>query len=374
MNEEEALACEAPLASSEDGMTSRSLQSSEVLASSDVLSSHQASALPQPDAISSALPRLKDFEKFPSGLTEEQRLELSKRLLSVSTRHGVIASVHLQKLPEFDARHVFSWIFDSHHVVMGDMNCRWQHMIGGATLDNGKGPPGKRVTDKSEGWFKSETHAAVNRPGGTYLSGSTQGWKGASTSPAFDMVVVRRPFSVSLPKQPGKRFMRAKIPRSLMHCHLWPSDGWPSDHTSVVARVDSNCVKGALTVATWNVADPWYFSQFWPDAASGFELKYEHNRLIAVEKHVVELLDVADVVGLQEVPSHLVGRLASNGAERSFEVQWIATPSSKDEIIHSVSVAKHGRCSDGAPKDLPLCAHNMLFARRAIVLSSARPS
>ena len=120
--------------------------------------------------------------------------ELSKRLLQVETTLGIVAGVHLEKvgaeLNRTLARTVYRWIFDVHDVVMGDMNCRWQHMI------------------EEDAAVDAETHAHVTRP--SYLPGMSEpqldrytGKPRAVDPPSFDLVVVTRPLSVELlPKQP----------------------------------------------------------------------------------------------------------------------------------------------------------------------------
>lgn len=315
-------------------------------------------------------------------------------MLEVETTMGVVASVHLSRVNMRSGdnadlgRSCYSWIFDSHHIVMGDMNCEWRNMIGGAPVDFGGGV---RNAQPMEAWVKPTTHAAAVRPGGTYLPGlqveKTPRWKGDKVSiipPAFDLVVVTRPLSVELlAKQPGKSFPSAKLPRALIH--KLPPDGWPSDHTSVVATVKGQQCQGTahtLTVATWNVADPWYFGQFWPDAAFGFgrgvDLKTfdqptEDARLRAIEAHVRQLLAAADVAGLQEVPSTLLHALVRLGIEHDCDVQWQAHPSDKDAEWYDkvMAGANRGRSSNvddvvasGSP---PPVAHTMLFARKAVL-------
>ena len=189
-------------------------------------------------------------------MSAEEAVSFVKRLLSCETWLGIVASVHLEKVNMRTGsnaelgRKVYSWIFDAHHVVMGDMNTTWGAMIGGAAFDFGSGV--SHATPK-EAWVRPETHASAVRPGGTYLPGLAQPkmprWKGDRVTiepPTFDLVVVGRPLSVELlPKQPGKRFVPAKLPRELMQ--KLPPDGWPSDHTSVVAVVEA--VGGAPAAA-----------------------------------------------------------------------------------------------------------------------------
>ena len=319
----------------------------------------------------------KDWKLGPVGMDQRAAKELSRRLLQCETTFGVVASVHLERVSMREGsnaelgRRVYSWIFDAHHVVLGDMNCEWRNMIGGAHLGAHSQP--------MEAWVKPDTHTAAVRAGGTYLPGLTKPkqprWKGDSvaiTPPTFDLVVVARPLTVDLlPKQPGRKFTPAKLPRLLMK-----SLDWPSDHTSVVANVKSMSLTGHLTVATWNVADPFYFGRFWPDADFGFDFEEEDSRLNAIKQHVEQLLDLADVVGLQEVPADLVDRLIRCGLDRDFESQWVAAPSDKDKAWYDAAAGKRS-CSSAvgsidAALPLPPVAHDMLLARRAVLVPCAQ--
>ena len=362
-------------------------------------------------------PRLAKDWRTPPKMTGAQKKELSKRLLQCETVFGLVASVHLEKVNARSGEHmelgrsVYSWIFDAHHIVLGDVNCEWRNMIGGAFFDRG----GTSKEVKMEAWVKPETHAAAIRPGGTYLPGVTQEkvprWKGDKVTidpPAFDLVVVTRPYAVDLlKKQPGRAFQPAKLPRLLMQS--LPPDGWPSDHTSVVAvvRAASSQPARTLRVATWNVADPWYFSQFWGEACSfGFEREREAQRLEHIERHVAQaraarsllapppraphnhaphplaphppsparaqLLDASDVLGLQEVPVLLVKRLVRLGAHRDFEAQWVGAPSDKDTALYEQAVGRRsGTMFRMLSEELPPVPHDMLLARRS-VLSTER--
>uniref|UniRef100_A0A7S0NWL6 Endonuclease/exonuclease/phosphatase domain-containing protein n=1 Tax=Calcidiscus leptoporus TaxID=127549 RepID=A0A7S0NWL6_9EUKA len=252
---------------------------------------------------------------------------------------------------------------------MGDMNCRWKHMI------------------EQDAAVNPLTHAHATRP--SYLPGMAEPvldrytGKPRATEPAsFDLIVVTRPLVVELaPKQLGPKFTPCKLPRTLMK-----SLSWPSDHTSVVATV-KGALGPALTLATWNVADCAYFGQFWPQAAYGFDWQPESERLHQIEAHALKLLDASDVVGLQEVPSALVERLVEHGAARQFQVQWVAAPSrpkgelQSDGVKHVIecpwykrAAGRHG-CSTSAggiaaALPLPPTAHDMLFARFAALPTS----
>ena len=180
-------------------------------------------------------------------------------------------------------------------------------------------------------------------------------------------MVVARPLTVKLlDKQPGVKFTPAKLPRLLMK-----SLNWPSDHTSVVAVVSTMRLSTQLTVATWNVADPFYYGKFWPDATFGFDFEQEDTRLEAVVSHIEKLLNIADVVGLQEVPSELVVRIAHGGSIRDFEAQWVAARSEKDTKWYAAAVGKRGCSSTADRTPVPPVSHDMLLARRD-VLSTQR--
>ena len=327
-------------------------------------------------------PLKKNWKEWPRGMTEKQATELSRRLLQCETTLGLVASVHLEKVSVRTGEHadvgrnIYSWIFESHHIVMGDMNCTWGSMIGGARLDYGsaasKPKPGLSGQTQ-EAWVKPVTHASATRKGGTYLPGITvekvRRWQGDKVTidpPAFDIVVVSRPMQVAaLAKQPGKSFQATKLPRKQMQ-----TLGWPSDHTSVVAQVKIPGSPQMMTVATWNVADPFYHSRFWPDADFGFDLEKEDSRLVSIERHVEELLGMADVIGLQEVPSDLVKRLVLKGMQHSFDIQWLCTPSDKDEEWYVVAVGRRGHSSEGLPTLLPPTAHDMMFCRQSVAARS----
>lgn len=118
-----------------------------------------------------------------------------------------------------------------------------------------------------------------------------------------------------------------------------------------------------------------------PDAGFGFDAEQEAGRLLAVEKHAVQLLSVAEVVGLQEVPAALVERLIEHGTRQHFQVQWVAAPSDYDKEWYDkvAGVLSHaGRGSNEAgvaepatPRSLPPVAHDMLFARCEVLKTEA---
>ncbi|KAL1510771.1 hypothetical protein AB1Y20_007057 [Prymnesium parvum] len=332
-------------------------------------------------------PLRRDWKQWPTAPGSDDERHLSKRLLQCETTLGVVASVHLAKVDMKQgmqmrtARDIYSWIFDAHHVVMGDMNCVWSSMIGGAPLDFSHGKPKSKSSGETEAWVKPERHAMATRTGGTYLpeiaTEKQPRWPGDRVSidpPAFDLVVVSLPMQVTaLLKQPGKAFQSAKLPRKLIE-----TLDWPSDHTSVVAEVKvarSSAI--TMTVATWNVADPFYFSKFWPGASLGFERRAEAARILSIERHVQKLLDVADVVGLQEVPVQLVQQLVRNAMShsKSFHAQWVAAPSTED-MEWKLAAGQRGDSSTVLPTTLPPVAHDMLFCRDSILkrsVISAKP-
>jgi endonuclease/exonuclease/phosphatase family metal-dependent hydrolase len=307
-------------------------------------------------------------------LNPGQAMELSKRLLQVDTRIGVLASVHLTKVNTITgenvglARTVYKWIFDAHDVIMGDCNTEWARMIGAEdpTRSASSKAATKAVTSIREGaWVKSTSHACAQRP--SYLPSARNDYQPIAPKP-IDLIVVKRPLSVELhEKQPGPKLVTCKFPRGLMK-----STRWPSDHVPVVGVVRKAGVE-ALVVATWNVADPHYFARFFDEGPDvGFDWQPEPQRLEAIAQQVDALLTTADVVGLQEVPAALVAKLAALGASRQFHVQWVAAPSEHDEVLYAGVVGRRGDsfASGGGDRDpscdlesLPQVAHDMLLTR-----------
>ena len=133
---------------------------------------------------------------------------------------------------------------------------------------------------------------------------------------------------------------KSALPRTLMKS--WK---WPSDHLPVVADVTTPNDK-KLTFATWNVADSEYFGRFWPDAMFGFDWQPEDARLCDIMTHVAKLMEIADVIGLQEVPSTVVPKIVQMSTTQMAEVQWVAAPSDKDEDFLKL-VAGYGCTSNG---------------------------
>lgn len=313
----------------------------------------------------------------PPELTPEQATELSKRVLQVDTRIGLLASVHLSKVNTLTgenvglARTAYKWIFDAHDVVMGDCNTEWALMVGAddPTRSSSSSKSAAKIvnTIRQGAWVSGTTHTCVHRP--SYLPAKPNSSLPIQLKP-IDLIVVKRPpFSVSLqPKQPGPKLpATCKFPRGLMK-----STRWPSDHLPVVAAVKKPGMVD-LKVATWNVADPHYFARFFEEGPGmGFDWQPEPERLEAILQQVVTLLTIADVIGLQEVPAGLVARLAASGASRQFHVQWVAAPSLYDKDSYATVVGKRGdslkivACAQDPSHDLdslPQVAHDMLFTR-----------
>ena len=104
-----------------------------------------------------------------------------------------------------------------------------------------------------------------------------------------------------------------------------------SDHVSVEAEVSKpGSDDPPLRCATWNVADPFSFSQF-PGSSLGFSYSSEDARLRQVRDQVLVLLGRCDVVALQEVPSNLVSQLDADAAHAGFGLRkWKMNRSDRD--------------------------------------------
>jgi len=83
--------------------------------------------------------------------------------------------------------------------------------------------------------------------------------------------------------------------------------GLASDHVPVIGYF----VKGdkTLRIGTFNVADPVFWSKYYPAAGAGFDLGKEVERWERIEVLVEELKKRCDVVVLQEAPAGLARRL-----------------------------------------------------------------
>ena len=132
--------------------------------------------------------------------------------------------------------------------------------------------------------------------------------------PSFDNVVAKRPLRVvSLPGpvQLPRRVTRTN-PRDLMHTH----NRGLSDHIPVLAMVEDTNRKIRVRIATFNVADPHYWSRFYEGADAGFR-EEEHSRQGRVFNAVSTLLSMGlEILCLQEVPYPLLTpleKLASQG-------------------------------------------------------------
>ena len=149
-------------------------------------------------------------------------------------------------------KRVYTWVFEAHHIVLGDMNAAWDVMSVRPSLERRDGS----TPASTYGWVNPKTHQHATRESGTYLPGVEEvkvprfpGDVVAIKPSTFDNVVVHRPLTVYAlperrdrhakgPRQLGAKFVPCKLPRTLMTS--LPPDGWPSDHTSVQATVRSH--------------------------------------------------------------------------------------------------------------------------------------
>lgn len=326
-----------------------------------------------------------DWQVYPAEFSEHVKLALTKRLLRCETVFGVVCGVHLEKvniargINASLGKRVYTWVFEAHHIVLGDMNAAWDVMSVRPSLERRDGS----TPASTYGWVNPKTHQHATRESGTYLPGVEEvkvprfpGDVVAINPSTFDNVVVHRPLAVYAlperrdrhvkgPRQLGAKFVPCKLPRALMAS--LPPNGWPSDHTSVMATVRSQGTSMTMCVATWNVADPHYFGTWWPSAALGFDKRTEPARLVRVQEHCVELLENTDVLALQEVPHSLVGALLRVGVRLGFFVEYVAAPSEQDPQYMSCVGRRYTTDGDtSADDDLPSCAHDMLFVRECM--------
>ena len=290
------------------------------------------------------------------------RREISKRFLSTDTIVGLVASCHLSRVWEPDERDLRRqvlnrplvdaynrYIFNSHDVIIGDFNATWANMIGAGmngVFDN-------KQPNYKEAWMHDLELSSVSWP--SYLPGILLAQdEFPARPPAFDQILCRvsksilalpcnkpfepathrlhqiqRDFSIHLPN--GSRNPRSKMQ------YL----SWPSDHMWVIAIVRSRME--TLKVATWNVADPVYFSQFHPDAARGFGWQPEQARLASILYNIRRVFNNdVDVIGLQEVPAAILYDVVALATEFNAHTDWVAAPSTHDADNYEPYVGRRG--------------------------------
>ena len=280
----------------------------------------------------------------------------TETLFCDNTIIGRVAVVHLSKvgskysgaLNSHLVKDEYGPLFKTTDVVLGDLNTTWQLMT-----DSTKGCWGNAVVNSSHATRRS-----------TYLPGHTDTKPAAYWPPAFNLVVARRPLSVTLLKQQvGPNLQRTKLPRKLIASH-----NWCSDHVPVIAVVRHPTTGAEVTVATFNVADPLYFGHFFPEAAHGFNhWENEKARLLAAFGIIKQLLGAADIVGLQEVPWRLVLGVTKLGVKQGFLVQWVSAPCTP---IHDDLAGISGSYTedDEGPMRIPKVPHLVLLVKTSVIV------
>jgi hypothetical protein len=254
-----------------------------------------------------AAPVLQIGGNVPS--VEQQRTRWRRRILVAHGPLGTIAAAHLASLHHnrelSETAHL--WMFDSFDIVFGDLNAMFGSML-----------------DVS---VKAITHAHASMP--SYLPAND--YHEARPAPAFDQVVVKRPLGIRLATVQMWKLQLVKLsPRKQMI-----SRAIPSDHVPVEAIVNgTKHGSGVLRLATWNVADPFYFGRFHRNndvATVGFRRDLEDERLRLVLAALETLLDRNDAITLQEVPRRISEEVANAAKRRHWLVSGTVTPATSDE-------------------------------------------
>ena len=242
---------------------------------------------------------------------EAQRAVWRSRILVATHKGGFgqLAVAHLaagKANPEV-AKTAHRWLFERYDMVMGDFNTTTLGMLHNAVTHN---------------------HAVATMP--SYLPCRDCDY--SCKPPAFDQVVVKRPqLQVALSPTQMWRLQRVKTnPRGQME-----AIGCPSDHVPVEAIIKHGTQPDAhapVKVATWNVADPWYFAQYHVGPAVGFKSDGEEVRVNKIEDVVKVLMGRNSIVGLQEVPKTIAEdiKLNAESAIWRWEVLVMRTPSADD--------------------------------------------
>ena len=238
---------------------------------------------------------------------EAQAQSWRSRVLVANGAHGRLAVAHLAALRNNTAlaKTAHRWLFDTFEIVMGDFNAIHAQMLD-VSVD-------------------AVTHVHATMP--SYLP--SVDYPVAAMPPSFDQVVVRRPLHVELAKRQVWRLQRVKqFPRKQM-----ASRGIPSDHVPVEALVRTASVQSeALRLATWNVADPFYYAQHHAaaSAAVGFLVDFEDQRLRMVMDTIARLMERNHVLGLQEVPKCIEDDVVALAKGRRWSGVGLPTPAAAD--------------------------------------------
>ena len=190
-----------------------------------------------------------------------------------------------------------------HDVILGDLNTMWKHLephIGSTYHD---------VSFPS--YFPSKVFDSVGDP------------------PDFDHILLHKDKgSVAAVAPQIKTLTSGRDHRKIMQ-----QDGWCSDHVPIEAHLwlgEAHHIR----VATFNVADPFYFANFHPSPVAshivrGFRRNQEANRLRHIRAVIHTLIQSNVIVALQEVPVSLAQVLRKD-FEKTVRILEASDKSSKD--------------------------------------------
>eukprot|EP00967_Tisochrysis_lutea_P023802 scaffold27316_cov32-Tisochrysis_lutea.AAC.2 len=134
---------------------------------------------------------------------------------------------------------------------------------------------------------------------------------------SFDQVVINKKNGLVAVELAEKQVAHLQKVRVFPRKQILNRPDLCSDHVSVEAVVRKRNGE-KIRCATWNVADPWYFGRFIPQAALGFAKNDESLRLAQIRGHVSILLRRSDCVALQEVPHALAPFLEDDASQAGF--------------------------------------------------------
>lgn len=232
----------------------------------------------------------RDRGRFGDEFSNILDAELREGVLRTRTKLGWVAACHLSPVHNSSSAvlQAHRYLFSQTDIVLGDMNAHHVHMHDsfGATCK------------------------CVHMP--SYLPSCENA--SAMTPPAFDMCVYKVPkLSATLAPKQVTRLQKIKgCPRDAI-----ASRGLSSDHVSVEFLVDFHGT--VARCATWNVADPEYYSHTFPSALAGFDLEKEGERQRQVVQQIVTLLSRNDIVALQEVPRAIASEVDGEAMSVGFE-------------------------------------------------------
>jgi len=239
-------------------------------------------------------------------ITEKVEICYTRNITGFGLSHPIFGKIFLghfdpiHKVPEVYSQ--MQIIFNKYDIIAGDINAGWHRLI-------------KPTKYNQKPLIDPKYPAYVYNP----ISYLTPVQPSDPRDTRLDMIICKyeqpNPIDIGIS---FNDFHKYKKPRYLMK-----TLGFPSDHRPIKTSItlELNGTKETLILAFWNVADPMYWSKFYPtanleeyssneweglDDEQEISTKKEQARLKLILRWVDYLLEKCDICGLAEVPIQLI--------------------------------------------------------------------